>query len=284
MTVSTIPVLDHLSVIAEEYDALLCDAWGVIHNGVALFPDIERALCEFKRLRGPVIILTNAPRPSEVIPPQLDRLGLSRDAWDGVVTSGDAIRAELAKRLPGPFYRLGPGKDDPLYDGLGAEFTSLEEASTIICTGLFDDARETPEDYRDMLREAANRDLEMICANPDIRVRWGDRVIYCAGALAQLYEQLGGRVAHGGKPHRPIYDLAYKRLQALRPDIDRKKILAIGDGLHTDILGANLHSIDVAYIYGAGGIHDGQTDPASLKSILDEANVTAKVAMERLVW
>ncbi len=272
-----------LGDLAGNYDALLCDAWGVIHNGQALFDGAEDALCRFRRDRGPVIILTNAPRPSGVIPRQLDRLGLSRDAYDGVVTSGDATRAEIAKRADQPIYRIGPDKDDELYRGLDIEMAPLEAAGAIVCTGLFDDTTETPEDYRSMLVEAADRNLDMVCANPDIRVRWGDRLIYCAGALAALYETLGGRVIHAGKPHTPIYALSREMLDQIRPN-GAARILAIGDGLQTDILGANQQNIDVVYVYGAGGIHDGETDASALANALDGAGVHALGAMERLRW
>jgi len=238
----------------------------------------------FRRSNGPVVILTNAPRPSVIIPAQLDRLGLARDAYDGVVTSGDTIRAEIARRLPAKFFRLGPEKDDPLFESLGIDFVPLADAGAIICTGMMDDTTETPEDYRTMLTEAAERDIEMVCANPDLKVRWGDRVIYCAGALAKLYEQLGGRVAHGGKPHAPIYDLAMKRLTDIKPGIERRKVLCIGDGLQTDILGANRNGFDAVYVFGAGGIHEGERDSASIVKLLDNENVTAQASMERVVW
>ncbi|MEM1194217.1 MAG: TIGR01459 family HAD-type hydrolase [Pseudomonadota bacterium] len=278
------PLIAHLAPLAQNYDALLCDAWGVIHNGVHLFDDVAEALTAFRGTCGPVVILTNAPRPSAIIPAQLDRLGLDRAAYDGVVTSGDTIRTEIKKRLPKRFFRLGPDKDDPLFDSLDITFSPFEDAEAIICTGMIDDTTETPEDYRAMLTQAVGRDMEMICANPDIKVRWGDRVIWCAGALAQLFEQLGGRVAHGGKPHRPIYDLAFETLAALKPGIERQRILCIGDGLQTDILGANRNGFDVVYVFGAGGIHEGASDAASLAKLLDEQNVTARATMERLVW
>lgn len=278
------PLIARLSSLAENYDALLCDAWGVIHNGVHLFDDVADALVQFRRTRGPVIILTNAPRPSAIIPKQLDRLGLPREAYDGVVTSGDTIRTEIKKRLPARFFRLGPEKDDPLFDSLDMDFAPFEEAEAIICTGMIHDTIETPEDYRTMLAEAAARDMEMVCANPDIKVRWGDRVIWCAGALAQLYEQLGGRVAHGGKPHRPIYDLAFDTIAGLQPGLTRSRILCIGDGLQTDILGANRNGFDVVYVFGAGGIHEGARDETTVAQLLNSQDVTARATMERLVW
>jgi len=273
-----------LSALAPNYDALLCDAWGVIHNGVELFPGVEEALVRFCAERGPVFILTNAPRPSSIIPAQLDRLGLSRDAYDGVVTSGDAVRYEIKRRLPGAVYRLGPSKDDPLFADLNIDFVNLEDADFIICTGPVDDQCETPEDYRGLLTKAAELDLDMICANPDIVVRWGERLIYCAGALAQVYEELGGQVYYGGKPHKAIYDLAAERLEACKSGIARERVLAIGDGIGTDIYGANQNNIDAVYVFGGGGIHAGDHDRNAIEKILSDAGVQVCAAMERLGW
>ena len=282
---SEIQIIRGLGAVAPRYDALLCDAWGVIHNGVDLFDGAAEAMTEFRRTRGPVIILTNAPRPSSIIPGQLDRLGLQREAYDAVVTSGDATRHEIERRLPAPAYRIGPDKDDPLYDGLDIAFTGLDEAGFIVCTGLKDDAREAPDDYRDALAAAAARGLPMVCANPDIVVNWGGRMIWCAGALAQIYDQLGGEVVYGGKPHAPIYALAAERLAGIAgAAIDPARVLAVGDGLRTDIAGANAAGVDALYIAGEGGVHMGATDAASIAARLDEAGVSAIAAMEGLKW
>lgn len=281
---SALAVINHLETVADRYDALLCDAWGVIHNGVDLFPGVAEALSRFRETRGPVVILTNAPRPSSVIPPQLDRIGLPRAAWDAIVTSGDATRAAIEARLPAPAYRLGPSKDDPLFDGLAIDFRPLDEADFIICTGMEDDAHETPDDYRSLLEEAASRHLPMICANPDIVVNWGGRLIWCAGALAEIYKDLGCDVVYGGKPHAPIYDLALKRIEAVRGATDRARILAVGDGLKTDILGANNQEIDVMLIAGDGGVHEGARDADAVAAKLDEAGLHAIGVAEALTW
>jgi HAD superfamily hydrolase (TIGR01459 family) len=282
--VKTPPFIDHLSSIADSYDALLCDAWGVVHDGVTLFDGAKAALLAFRAERGPVVILTNAPRPSSIIPPQLDRLGLPRAAYDAVITSGDATRAEIAARLPARPYRLGPEKDDPLYEGLGVSFAPLDEAAFIVCTGLVDDQGETPEDYRGLLERAAARRLPMICANPDIVVRWGGRLIYCAGALAQVYEQLGGEVVYGGKPHPRIYKLALKAIEDARGPVERTRTLAIGDGLRTDIAGANGQGIDAVFVAGSAGVHEGAMSHESIGDTLAQANVSAVAVMEKLQW
>lgn len=264
---------------------MLCDAWGVIHNGVTLFEGVAEAMIRFRETRGPIIILTNAPRPSSIIPGQLDCLGLPRAAYDAVVTSGDATRAEIEARLPAPAYRIGPEKDDPLFEGLGAEFASLSEAAFIICTGLVDDQNETPDDYRALLGEAADRKLTMICANPDIVVNWGGRMVWCAGALAEIYEQLGGAVVYGGKPHAPIYRLAGDAIaRASGRRVDPSRILVVGDGLATDIAGANRQKIDALLVAGTGGVHAGAADAQAIAERLEQAGVQVVAATEALTW
>lgn len=278
-------IVDGLQSLAENYDALLCDAWGVIHDGRALFPGAEEALLAFRRRRGPVVVLTNAPRPNAIIPLQLDRLGLSRAAYDAVTTSGDATRAEIVKRGRAPALKIGPEKDDPLFEGLDIPFAPLAKARYLICTGLVDDQRESPEDYRALLIEAAGRGLDMICANPDVVVRWGGRLVYCAGALAEIYERVGGTVIYCGKPHRPIYDLALARLEAAAGRaLDRARILAVGDGVATDIKGASDQGIDAVLIAGAGGVHDGPASDEAIAAALAAAKARAVAAMEKLRW
>ncbi|HXI87718.1 MAG TPA: TIGR01459 family HAD-type hydrolase [Parvularculaceae bacterium] len=277
------PFIEHLAEIAPRYDALFCDAWGVVHNGVKLFDGVEEALLRFRREQGPVVILTNAPRPSSIIPRQLDRLGLSREAYDSVATSGDATRAEIAARLPARAFRLGPDKDDALYEGLDARFAPIEEAGFIVCTGLFDERGETPDDYRPMLAGAAERGLAMICANPDIVVRLGERLIYCAGALAKVYEELGGEVVYAGKPYKPIYDLALAKVEEARGGpVAPSRVLAIGDGARTDIAGANARGFDAVFIAGAGGVHEGEEE--AIGASLAKVGATAVAVMEKLQW
>ncbi len=281
----SLTVLDSLAPLAQHYDALLCDAWGVIHNGVALVPGIETALQRFREERGPVVILTNAPRPSSIIPAQLDRLGLPRGAYDAIVTSGDATRAAIGERLPAPAFRLGPEKDEALYEGISIDFAPMDRAAFIICTGLFDDQTEEPSEYRALLGEGVARGLPMICANPDVVVNWGGRIVYCAGALAEIYAELGGEVIYGGKPHKPIYDLSMKAIEVTRGEaVPASRILAVGDGLKTDIAGANASGIDALFVAGAGGIHEGAATAEALSQTLREANVSAVAAMETLQW
>jgi HAD superfamily hydrolase (TIGR01459 family) len=273
--------------IASKYDAVLCDVWGVVHNGRAPYASAVAALQRLRAMGKHVILFTNVPKPRWSIPPQLDRLGVPRHAWDVIVTSGDAIRAELAARAPGPIFKIGPGDyDKPLWEGLGLVEAPFADARFIGISGLNRDD-ETPADYVSLLREAKARDLELLCANPDIVVQFGDRMIWCAGAVARDYEAMGGRVVMAGKPFAPIYELAYRELAALaqRP-IEKPRILAIGDGLPTDIAGAQAQGLDCVFI--ASGMHgealwtEGALDAEKIDLALDEAGVRTTYAMQAL--
>lgn len=282
-------VLTGLSTLAARYDVLLCDVWGVIHNGRASFPDACAALARWRAEAGPVVLISNSPRPAHSVVPQLDHLGVPRESWSVLVTSGDATRALLADRAPGPAWALGPDRDAPLYEGLGLAFAGPEAAAFISCTGPYDDEVETPEDYRDRFEAAIRRDLEMICANPDIVVQRGDKLIYCGGALAEFYAGLGGRVLMAGKPWSPIYDLALDEAERLlgRP-LDESRVLAVGDGVATDVRGANTQGLDVLFV--ASGIHGAELigaaglDPDAIDAALAEQTASAAYAMADLVW
>ena len=275
--------LESLGAVASGYDALLCDAWGVIHDGRAAFPGVADALSAFRRARGPVIVLTNAPKPANIIPGQLDRIGLPRDAYDAVVTSGDTTRAEIMRHLPARAHRIGWMTDSPLYEGLDIEFAPIDDAGLIICTGLADDGPADPEGYKPLLEGAAQRRVPMICANPDIVVRWNGRLEWCAGAVARVYEGLGGPVAYAGKPWPPIYALAFAKIEAAAGrKVDRTRVLAIGDGAATDILGANNAGVDCVYIANGKGVHDGDATSSSVASALADAGARADYWMTGL--
>lgn len=280
-------IISSIDEIAAGYDAVLCDVWGVLHNGRAAYPAACAALQRVRRTGKPVVLITNVPKPRGPIPGQLDRAGVPRDAWDAIVTSGDATRAELAARAPGPVYRIGPRDyDRQLWEGLDLAEAPLNKARFIGISGLNRDD-ETPADYADMLREARSRDLEMICANPDIIVQFGDRMIWCAGSIARDYAALGGKVVMAGKPYAPIYDLARKELAPLLGErAPPPAILCIGDGIPTDIAGANAQRMDSLFI--ASGMHgeallsDGKLDPAKVDAALAAENVRATYAMAAL--
>jgi HAD superfamily hydrolase (TIGR01459 family) len=278
-----------LSQISAGYDALLCDVWGVIHNGVENFPAACAALARFRAERGPVVLISNAARPHAPVVEQLDAIGVPREAWSHIVTSGDATRVLLAERAPGPAWLIGVDRDAPLYEGLGLETSDLAHARFISLTGPYDDENDEPADYRDRFIEAVGRDLELICANPDIVVQRGDKLIYCGGALAQLYESLGGRVSMVGKPYKPIYDLSLaKAAEALGAPLDLSRVLCIGDGLPTDVRGANARGLDVLFV--ASGIHGAETigpdglNSAAVAGLLHEAGLAATYAIADLVW
>ncbi len=280
-----------LSDIAQDYDALLCDVWGVIHNGRDAFPAACAALEQYRAERGPVILISNAPRPSAALHDQLAGVGVPRTAWTAFVSSGDATRALLSQRAPGPVWRLGPERDAPLYEGLGLDFAdSLEDAAFIGCTGPFHEETEVPDDYLERLELARARNLEMICANPDRMVQKGDRLIYCAGALAELYESIGGRSVMAGKPHAPIYRQAMATLAGeLGREPDPRRVLCVGDGVHTDVAGAERQGLDCLFLWGgvhAADLHQGAEASAaqSAADFLDKHSTLAKYAMPELVW
>jgi HAD superfamily hydrolase (TIGR01459 family) len=280
--------LDRIAEIAGRYDVLLCDIWGVIHNGAESYPGACAALAEWRDTVGPVILISNAARPHPEVTVQLDGLGVPREAYSAAVTSGDVTRVLLAERAPGPAFKIGPSRDAPLYAGTGVRFAPLDEAAFVAVTGPNDDEVETPEDYRAVLTEAAARRLPMICANPDKVVQRGPRLIYCGGALADLYQTLGGAVTMAGKPHPPIYRAALAKAAALaeRP-VDPARVLAIGDGIVTDVAGANTQGLDVLFI--AAGIHgaetrgaDGGLDAAAAQRLLAASDAHAAYAMDAL--
>jgi HAD superfamily hydrolase (TIGR01459 family) len=262
-----------LKAVAGSYDALICDIWGVLHNGVAAFPPAVEALQMFRRSRGPVLLLTNAPRPAHLIRDQLRMFGVPDDAYDDLLTSGDVTRAVLAERPGAKVFHIGPDRDLPFYDGLDIALAREGEAELVSCTGLNDDVVETPEDYRALLSRLASRGIVMACANPDIVVERGDRLIYCAGALANLYTEIGGRAVLAGKPHPPIYRSAREALDRLGGG----RVLAVGDGLPTDVRGAVDAGLDLLFV--TGGIHEADFGP---RHDPDRDRVNARLAAEGL--
>lgn len=270
-----------LGQVADQYDALLVDIWGVIHNGRVPYIDAVAALERFHSERGPIILISNSPRPSVAIPAQFDEVGVPHTFYDAIVTSGDATIDELARRAPGPAFKLGPERDDRLYADLDLNFTELEKAKFITCTGLFDDENETPDDYNELLGEARELNLPFVCANPDIRVKRGDQMIYCGGALAQSYEDMGGEVIYAGKPHKPIYRLSRAWLKEIAGyDIDKSKVLAVGDNIHTDLLGAQNEGYDCLFV--ADGVHE--NNAFAVKDLLRKHGILVKYMLPSLTW
>lgn len=284
-------VIPGIRVLKDRYSAWLCDVWGVLHNGRAPFPGAVDALSTFRREGGRVVMITNAPRPAATIERQFRQLGVPTEAYDAIVTSGDAARDWLQRLGPQPIYHLGPQRDLPLIEGLDLNLVGPDdEPAVVLCTGLFDDETETPEDYRGQLEAHARRGATLMCANPDIVVDRAGKLVYCAGALARLYDELGGAVVYAGKPHKPIYDLAFTRLGEITGrDYARSEVLAIGDGMPTDIAGARALGIDTVFV--AGGIHaedivdgDGTIDADRLRAFLDRSEARPVAVQWDLSW
>jgi HAD superfamily hydrolase (TIGR01459 family) len=275
-----------LRELAGRYDAVLCDVWGVVHDGRELFPGVVEVLRELRAQGVVVVLLTNGPRPASAITPELEQLGMPRDAWDAIVTSGDAIRVELARRSPGPMVLIGRDTDTALWEGLGLERSDVRRARFAAVAGLRT-AQETPAAYAEILREVRGRDLELVCANPDVRVQLGDRLQWAAGAVAQEYARLGGRVVQAGKPHAAIYQRSREAVERIdRRPVPTSRILAIGDGITTDILGANRSGIDSVFIgtgmHGSSLLTNGYLDMARAEDALRAAGAVATYAMTRL--
>ncbi|MGE0237127.1 MAG: TIGR01459 family HAD-type hydrolase [Parvibaculaceae bacterium] len=251
--------------LSARYPVWLCDIWGVVHNGVAHFPAAVEALKRHRGNGGLVVLLTNAPRSAAKVAGHLAHLGVTREHYDLIVTSGD-VTHELMKPYDGHrIYYMGPERDLGVLDDLRIEMSTPEEAEVILCVGLVHDDTETPQDYARLLAQMSRQRLPMICANPDKVVRRGNRLIYCAGALAEIYASMGGVVTMAGKPYRPIYDLALARVAERRGETARTAILAIGDGPETDIKGAADYGLDVVLIT-SGGISQEGADPAQLEA------------------
>ncbi len=244
--------LERLADLNADYDAIFCDVWGVLHNGVEARPFAGEALSTFRRGGGAVVLLTNSPRRRTGVKEQLDHIGVDPQAYDRIVTSGDVTR-DLISAGSDNIYFIGPDRDFPLLDGLDVNVTGLDDAGAVVCTGLYDDESETPDQYASILRDFKARDLPFICANPDLVVERGERLIPCAGSLAALYRDMGGQTKISGKPHAPIYEAALAAARELRPGVDKSRILAIGDGMPTDVKGAQDFGLDLLYI--SDGIH-----------------------------
>ena len=287
---TSVPLVERFAPLSRSYDVLFCDVWGVVHNGVAAFADACEALARFRSGGGTAILLTNAPRPADAVQRILDRLGVPHAAYDAIVSSGDVTRGVVEQRLNETMFHIGPPRDLPIFAGLDVVFAPLESADYVVCSGLFDDATETPESYRQMLALSRARKLFMVCANPDVVVERGDTLVYCAGALADAYVALGGEVLYCGKPYAPIYETALEKAAALRggtrPALSR--VLAIGDSVRTDLSGAAAFGLDCIFVTSrlhaeAYGSRD-MPDVAGLNAMFAGAGLKPKAIMRALAW
>ena len=277
--------IQNLSDVIGGYDVVLSDVWGVVHNGVEAFQQSCKALAQAREAGATVVLITNSPRPAPGVIDQMRHLGVPDETYDRIVTSGDVTQHLIAEG-PKKVFLIGPERDLNLFDGLGVQVVSAEDAECIVCTGFFDDETEKPEDYTDMLQAFSKREVPLICANPDLVVERGHRIIPCAGAVAAYYETMGGNVRVAGKPHRPIYEAALDAAREERGDFPLERVLAVGDGMPTDVRGALAYGLDLLYI--SAGIHvaeyteNGQTNEARLMAWLRQENAAPKYWMPRL--
>ncbi len=282
-----IPLIDSISSLSERYSAWMCDIWGVIHNGVAPFPQAVEACRAFRKRGGVVVLITNAPRQRQIIEDILAEMGVGADVYDAIVTSGDVTLSLLREKPGARIFHIGPPRDEPMFDGLDVVRVPPDQAELILNTGPYDDDNETPEDYRALLETLIARRLPMICANPDIKVERGGKLIYCAGALAALYEDLGGEVAYAGKPYAPIYELAFAEIAARldRPPL-RSSILGIGDGVNTDIRGAHDFGMDAVYIASQVHLENGAEalTPSAVAGLFSGKSFRPVAAQAALAW
>ncbi|WP_336294556.1 TIGR01459 family HAD-type hydrolase [Bartonella sp. CB169] len=247
--------LTDLDAVIEHYDAVFCDVWGVVHNGVNTFKPALKVLHKIRQMGKNVVFLTNSPRLRKDVIAQLQSMDVHSGYYDAIITSGDVTR-DLIRAAPRKVFFIGQQRDLMLFEGLDCELVEEWEASVVVCSGFLEDFDEDPAAYEDMFRRIRARNLPFICANPDVIVHYGSQEFWCAGALARLYQQLGGEVRIAGKPHAPIYECAFEKLQTIRGKVERSQILAIGDGLLTDVKGAAHFGLDALYIMG--GIHRGE--------------------------
>jgi HAD superfamily hydrolase (TIGR01459 family) len=283
-------IIERFAPLARDYDVLFCDVWGVVHNGLVSFAPACAALTRFRAGGGTVMLITNAPRPGAAVQRILDRLGVPREAYDAIVSSGDVTRSVVESRLGESVFHLGPSRDLGIFTGLAVKFGPAETADYVVCSGLFDDTSETPENYRELLTAMRARSVFMVCANPDVVVERGEDLVYCAGALADAYAALGGEVLYCGKPHAPIYAAALGKVAAFRvgetPSL--RRVLAIGDSVRTDLKGAASFGVDCLFV--VSGIHAEEfggrhaPDLSGLDSMFAAAGLAPKAVMRRLEW
>jgi HAD superfamily hydrolase (TIGR01459 family) len=281
--------IDRFSSLAPQYDVVLSDVWGVIHNGVAAFAEACEALAEYRKTGGTVILITNAPRPNGSIVRQLEALRVPAESYDGIVSSGDVTRTVIRQRPGQSIFHLGPARDRPIFEGLNVEFADAETADYVVCSGLFNDDTETPDDYRDLLAVMRARGLFMLCGNPDVVVERGHHLIFCAGAIADLYASLGGEVLYAGKPYRPIYDMALQKAETVRGQPTRwERVLTIGDSVRTDFTGAVRQGLDCLFV--TAGIHSAELggrdmpDAEAVRKIFADTGAWPKAVTHRLAW
>jgi HAD superfamily hydrolase (TIGR01459 family) len=287
-----------LAELASGYEVILSDVWGVVHDGLIAFEKATEALGRFRAGGGKVVLMTNSPNPSRFVAAQLDRLGVTRKAYDAIVSSGDVTVSLLVARAGAALFHLGPPEETALFEevlalrGEAPRVVPLKQATFVLCTGLADPWHETPADYEELLAVMRARNLELICANPDIVVEDGGRLFYCAGAIAERYAGAGGKVIQAGKPFAPIFTRALDLARAPGPKIiDRARVLVIGDAMRTDIKGGHDQGFDSLFVTSGihreelhGGAEDAALDAAAFRQFMEAADFAPTAAIPELVW
>jgi HAD superfamily hydrolase (TIGR01459 family) len=284
-----VAIITGAQALLMRYRVLICDVWGVVHDGVTAYPEAGEALARFRANGGTVVLLSNAPAPSSDVMHVLNDKNVRDDAWDGLVTSGDVTRARLIETGVRRVFHIGTDRDRSIFDGLGIELTGIADAQMVVATELENDRAENPEDYRPVLSQCHARGLPFLCGNPDLVVHVGNHLLPCAGALATIYVELGGDVFWAGKPHAPVYAMAWRMAAAAHgKPVAKKQMLAIGDALRTDMVGARDFGIDGLLV--AGGIHRdevmpaGQFEQAGLEAACASFNVSPVAVIDQLRW
>ncbi len=284
------PILTSAAALLARYDVLLCDVWGVVHDGRIAYPGANDALARFRANGGTVILVSNAPMTAPAVAELLDDKGVRRDAWDGIVPSGDIALAHIAEQRYARVFGIGPRvRDASFFNQLPNLVDDITDSDAVACTGLANDYTETPEQYLPILEQAIALQLPFVCVNPDLAVHVGKDLLPCAGAIAALYERLGGSVFWGGKPHPVAYRTGLAMAEKLRGhSVDRTRILGIGDAVRTDVQAAANAGVDALFI--AAGLHrdelivDGKLDSARVAALFGDSAVNPVAVMEKLVW
>ena len=283
------PIWTTIEPVFSRYQVIFCDIWGVLHNGREAWPLASDILTRFRAQGGKVVLVSNAPRLGAFVPELLQHWGVKPTAWDAIVTSGDVTRRLIEGRGDAPYLPIGPARDKSLVEGLsGRKVDQVQDAAYVICSGLYNDETETPEDYHALLAQATARQLEMICANPDLIVERGTSMIYCAGAIAKAYEDLGGTALYAGKPHAPIYHEARQVAEELcGHPIDLSNILAIGDAFMTDVAGALAFGVECVLIARGihsedFGLHQGPLSPQAVAKVMQDRSERPLAVMDVL--
>jgi len=283
-SIPSTPIHTSIADVGRNYRAWLVDIWGVMHNGAEAIASACDACRTFRSRGGVVMLISNAPRPFTAVVPHMRSLGVPDDAYDTGMTSGDVTRSML-QGMPGrPVFHVGPERDLGLFDGESVKLVDADTAELVVCSGLYNDSKETPDDYHDLFSRLLARRLPMICANPDLKVERGNRLVYCAGSLAAQYEARGGEVRYAGKPYPPIYAAALSALAGVtNTPVSEADVLAIGDGINTDIRGA--HGAGLSAVFIASGVHmPGGLEARALERLYADYPFRPIAALSALAW